>query len=370
MTMQRRHLLPLLAAPALITRARAQGTSQSRPITLVVPYAAGGGTDIVARELAPILMERLGQSVIVENRGGAAGHVGATSVARAKPDGTTLLFAVSTNIVVNPHLQRNDRINLSTVLSPVTKASSYQYVLVVDPKLPVTNLQALIAAGKQPKADFTFSSGSIGSNNHLAGILFAEAARLQMEHISYRGTAPALQDVVTGRVTMNFSSPPPAVPLAKEGRLRALAVTGNHRLPSLPEVQTLSEAGLPGIVILGWHGIFAPAGTPEGEMSRLEAAANKAIRDPALPAAWNATGWRSRPSSRAPTSPRRSARNTNSGGRRCASWISRRSRCPIRETSPLLLVREDPSARREICKLWLASRRPRGHPRPSTVEPQ
>jgi tripartite-type tricarboxylate transporter receptor subunit TctC len=278
--MKRRHLLPLLAAPALITRARAQGTGQGRPITLVVPYAAGGGTDIVARELAPILMEQLGQSVIVENRGGAAGHVGATSVARARPDGTTLLFAVSTNIVVNPHLQRNDRINLSTALSPVTKASSYQYVLVIDPKLPVTDLKGLIAAGKQPKADFSFSSGGVGSNNHLAGILFAEAAGLQMEHISYRGTAPALQDVVTGRVTMNFSSPPPAVPLAKEGRLRALAVTGGHRLPSLPEVPTLSEAGLPGIVILGWHGLFAPAGTPEAEMSRLEAAANKAIRDP------------------------------------------------------------------------------------------
>ncbi|MFC7739582.1 Bug family tripartite tricarboxylate transporter substrate binding protein, partial [Roseomonas sp. GCM10028921] len=269
-------LLPLLAAPALITRAQAQG----RPITLVVPYAAGGGTDIVARELAPILMEALGQNVIVENRGGAAGHVGATSVARARPDGTTLLFAVSTNIVVNPHLQRNDRVNLSTALSPVTKASAYQYVLAIDPKVPARDLRELIEAGKKPRAGFTFSSGGVGSNNHLAGILFAEAAGIEMEHISYRGTAPALQDVVAGRVTMNFSSPPPAVPLVRDGRLRALAVTGDHRLPSLPEVPTLSEAGLPGIVILGWHGIFAPASTPEAEMSRLEAAANKAIRDP------------------------------------------------------------------------------------------
>ncbi|MCR0983374.1 Bug family tripartite tricarboxylate transporter substrate binding protein [Roseomonas populi] len=276
--MRRRHLLPLLAAPALMTRASAQG--QGRPITLVVPYAAGGGTDIVGRELAPILMEQLGQNIIVENRGGAAGHVGATSVARARPDGTTLLFAVSTNIVVNPHLQRNDRVNLSTALTPVTKASSYQYVLVIDPKVPANTLQELIAAGKKPGAGFTFSSGGVGSNNHLAGILFSEASGVEMEHISYRGTAPALQDVVAGRVTMNFSSPPPAVPLAKDGRLRAIAVTGDHRLPSLPDVPTLSEAGLPGIVILGWHGIFAPAGTPEAELSRLEAAANKAIRDP------------------------------------------------------------------------------------------
>ncbi|MFH5923412.1 Bug family tripartite tricarboxylate transporter substrate binding protein [Roseomonas xinghualingensis] len=274
--MRRRHLLPLFAAPAVITRASAQG----RPITLVVPYAAGGGTDIVGREFAPLFMEALGQNVVIENRGGAAGHVGAVSVSRARPDGTTLLFAVSTNIVVNPHLQRNDRVDLSTTLAPVAKASSYQYVLVIDPRVQATTLRELIVAGKAPGARFTYSSAGVGSNNHLAGLLFSEAAGVEMEHISYRGTAPALQDVVGGRVTMNFSSPPPAVPLARDGRLRAIAVTGERRLPSLPDVPTLSEAGLPGIVILGWHGIFAPAGVPEAEMDRLEAAANKAIRDP------------------------------------------------------------------------------------------
>jgi tripartite-type tricarboxylate transporter receptor subunit TctC len=279
-TMRRRQILPLLAAPALITRASAQGSAQGRPITLVVPYAAGGGTDIVARELAPILMETLGQNVIIENRGGAAGHVGTVSVTRARPDGTTLLFAVSTNIVVNPHLQRNDRVDLSTALAPVAKASSYQYLLVIDPRVQARTLQELIAAGKAPGAGFTYSSAGVGSNNHLAGLLFSEAAGVPMEHISYRGTAPALQDVVAGRVTMNFSSPPPAVPLARDGRLRPIAVTGERRLPSMPDVPTLAEAGLPGIVILGWHGIFAPAGVPEAEMNRLEAAANKAIRDP------------------------------------------------------------------------------------------
>lgn len=274
--MQRRHLLPLLAAPALVGRAKAQG----RSITLVVPYAAGGGTDIVARELSPILTETAGQNIIVENRGGAAGHVGAVSVTRARPDGLTLLFAVSTNIVVNPHLQRNDRTDLSTALVPVAKASTYQYVLVIDPRLPVTNLRELIAYGKASRTPLTYSSAGVGSNNHLAGLLFAEAAGIEMEHISYRGTAPALQDVVAGRVTMNFSSPSPAIPLVRDNRLRALAATGETRLTSVPEVPTLGEAGLPGIVILGWHGIFAPAGTPEAELDRLEAAANRAIRDP------------------------------------------------------------------------------------------
>ena len=274
--MKRRHLLPVLAAPALIGRVRAQG----RSITLVVPYAAGGGTDIVARELSPILTETTGQNIIIENRGGAAGHVGAVSVTRARPDGLTLLFAVSTNIVVNPHLQRNDRTDLSSALVPVAKASTYQYVLVIDPRLPVTNLRELIAYGKASGTPLTYSSAGVGSNNHLAGLLFAEAAGIEMEHISYRGTAPALQDVVAGRVTMNFSSPSPAIPLVRDNRLRALAATGEARLASVPEVPTLGEAGLPGIVILGWHGIFAPAGTPEAELDRLEAAANRAIRDP------------------------------------------------------------------------------------------
>ncbi len=274
--MRRRHALALLATPAVVSAARAQ----SRSITLVVPYAAAGGTDIVGREFAAIFSETLGQTVVVENRGGAAGHVGSVSVARARPDGLTLLFAVSTNIVVNPHLQRNDRVDLSRALAPVTQASTYQYVLVIDPRVRANTLGELIAAGKAARGQFTYSSAGVGSNNHLAGLLFSEAAGVEMEHISYRGTAPALQDVVAGRVTMNFSSPPPAIPLARGGQLRAIAVTGERRLPSLPEVPTLAEAGLPGIVILGWHGVFAPAGVPEAEMSRLEDAANRAIRDP------------------------------------------------------------------------------------------
>ncbi|TPG53517.1 tripartite tricarboxylate transporter substrate binding protein [Roseomonas nepalensis] len=279
--MRRRRLLPLLAAPALpLPGLTGRALAQGRTITLVVPYSAGGGTDIVARELLPMLIETTGQNVVIDNRGGAAGHVGAVSVTRAKPDGLTLLFAVSTNIVVNPHLQRNDRTDLSTALVPVAKVSSYQYLLVIDPRLPAKSLQELIAAGKRPNAGFTYSSAGVGSNNHLAGLLFSEAAGVPMEHISYRGTAPALQDVVAGRVTMNFSSPSPAIPLARDGRLRPIAVTGERRLASMPDTPTLAEAGLPGIVILGWHGIFAPAGTPEPELDRLGAAVDRAMRDP------------------------------------------------------------------------------------------
>ena len=269
-----------LVAPALLARpARAQAP---RAMTIVVPYAAGGGTDITAREFAQVFAPELGgQTVVIDNRGGAAGHVGSVSVARSRPDATTLLFAVSTNIVVNPHLQKGDRLDLATALQPVAEVSSYQYVLVVHPDVPARTLPELLAYVRgQPRGDLTYSSGGVGNANHLAGVLFSEAAGVQMEHVPYRGTAPALLDVVAGRVTMNFSSPPPALALVREGKLRAIAVTGERRIAALPEVPTLTEAGLPGAVITGWHGVFAPAGVPAEVMDRLEAAARRAAATP------------------------------------------------------------------------------------------
>ncbi|WP_149539490.1 Bug family tripartite tricarboxylate transporter substrate binding protein [Siccirubricoccus phaeus] len=276
MPLPRRALLaaPLLATPFPVTPALAQ---TARPVTLVVPYAAGGGTDITGREFAQVLAPELGQTVVVDNGGGAAGHVGSVSVARARPDGATLLFAVSTNIVVNPHLQRGDRIDLATALAPVAQVSSYQYLLVIHPDVPAQNLAELLAhIRSRPAGELTYSSGGVGNANHLAGLLFSEAAKVQMEHVPYRGTAPALLDVVAGRVTMNFSSPPPAIPLVREGKLRAIAVTGEKRIATLPEVPTLTEAGLPGAIITGWHGVFAPAGMEPAQLERLAAAARRA----------------------------------------------------------------------------------------------
>src|SRR5919107_6356374 len=178
-------------------------------------------------------------------------------------------------------MQRGDRVNLATALAPVAQVSSYQYVLVVNPEVPARSLQELIAhVRSRPRGEIAYSSGGVGNANHLAGVLFAEAAGLSMEHIPYRGTAPALLDVVAGRVAMNFSSPPPAIPQIKEGKLRAIAVTGERRIAALPEVPTLAEAGLPGTVITGWHGVFAPAGVPAAEMDALEAAARRAAAMP------------------------------------------------------------------------------------------
>ncbi|MBL6456184.1 tripartite tricarboxylate transporter substrate binding protein [Belnapia sp. T6] len=274
----RRDLLLGLAAAGLGGPALAQS---ARAVTIVVPYAAGGGTDITGREFAQVFAPELGQTVVVDNRGGAAGQVGSVSVARSRPDGTTLLFAVSTNIIVNPHLQKSERLDLATALQPVAQVSSYQYVLVVHPDVPAKTLPELLAyIRSRPKGDLTYSSGGVGNANHLAGVLFSEAAKVEMEHVPYRGTAPALLDVVAGRVTMNFSSPPPALTLVREGKLRAIAVTGDHRIAALPDVPTLTEAGLPGAVITGWHGLFAPAGVPAELMDRMEATARRAAATP------------------------------------------------------------------------------------------
>lgn len=274
------HRRAALAGSMLLAAGRA-AAQPTRPLTLVVPYAAGGGTDITGREFAQLFAAELGQTVVVDNRGGAAGHVGSMSVARARPDGTTLLFAVSTNIAVNPHMQRGDRVDLASALVPVAEVTSYQYVLVVHPDVPARTLPELLAHIRgRPRGDLTYSSGGVGNANHLAGVLFSEAAGVAMEHIPYRGTAPALLDVVAGRVTMNFSSPPPALALVREGKLRAIAVTGDHRIAALPEVPTLTEAGLPGVVITGWHGVFAPAGLPADLQARLEQAAIRAAATP------------------------------------------------------------------------------------------
>jgi len=182
---------------------------------------------------------------------------------------------------VNPHMQRGDRVNLATALAPVAQVSSYQYVLEVNPEVPARTLPELIAhVRSRPPGEVAYSSGGVGNANHLAGVLFAEAAGLSIEHIPYRGTAPALLDVVAGRVAMNFSSPPPAIPQIKEGKLRAIAVTGEKRIAALPEVPTLAEAGLPGVVITGWHGVFAPAGLPADVQGRLSAACRRAADSP------------------------------------------------------------------------------------------
>jgi tripartite-type tricarboxylate transporter receptor subunit TctC len=257
---------------------RAQATWPNGPVTFVVGYAAGGGADINARELANIESPMIGQQIVVDNKGGAAGSVGARVVAAAKPDGQTLFYAVGTNVIINPWVQKGMIDTLAT-LAPICQTTDYQYVLVVDPKVPVKTAAELVALAKKDPDKLTFSSSGVGGNNHLAGALFAEAAGIKITHVPYKGTGPALADVISGVITMNFSSLPPAVGQVKGGNLRALAVTGEKRIKSLPDVPTLKEQGID-VVVNGWHGLFAPAKTPDAVLDKIAKDAKQAMKEP------------------------------------------------------------------------------------------
>jgi tripartite-type tricarboxylate transporter receptor subunit TctC len=277
----RRRLVAGTAAVATLAAigARAQPKWPAQPITLVVPYAAGGGADIVARELAQLLSPRLGQPLVVDNKGGAAGAIGTQFVARARPDGYTVLYAVGTNIVLNPHVLKNFTISTVDDLVPVVQTTDYQYVLAIHPDVPAKNVAELVALAKKEPGKLTFSSSGVGGNNHLCGALFAHAAGIELTHVPYKGTGPALLDVISGVITMNFSSLPPAVAQIKAGKLRALAVTGDRRVKSLPDVPTLEETGFKGVVVKGWHGLFVPAKTPVEIIDRLEQETVKSLAD-------------------------------------------------------------------------------------------
>jgi tripartite-type tricarboxylate transporter receptor subunit TctC len=275
----RRHALTLGSTTLLLPSAlRAQSTWPTGPVSFVVGYAAGGGADINARELAQLMSPIIGQQIVVDNKGGATGSIGVRSVANAKPDGQTLFYAVGTNVVINPWVQKG-MIDTIATLAPICQTTSYQYVLAVNPKVAANNAAELVALAKKDPEKLTFSSSGVGGNNHLAGALFAEAAGVQLTHVPYKGTGPALADVISGQITMNFSSLPPAVAQIKAGNLRALAVTGEKRIKSLPDVPTLKEQGID-VVVNGWHGLFAPAKTPDATLDKIEKDTKQAMKEP------------------------------------------------------------------------------------------
>lgn len=275
----RRHAVALGAtAFALPSLLRAQATWPTGPVTFVVGYAPGGSNDINARELAHLLSPILGQQVVVDNKGGANGSVGLRVVANARPDGYMLSYSSAQTVVVNQWVQKG-MIDILTTLMPICQTTDYQYVLAVNPKVPANTAAELVTLARTDPGKLTFSSAGVGSGNHLAGALFADAAGIQLTHVPYKGTGPALADVLNGVITMNFSSLPPAVPQIKVGTLKALAVTGTRRITSLPDVPTLKEQGIDA-VINGWHGLFAPAKTPDVVLDRIEKDAKQAMKEP------------------------------------------------------------------------------------------
>ncbi|MCX7361733.1 MAG: tripartite tricarboxylate transporter substrate binding protein [Alphaproteobacteria bacterium] len=275
----RRRAVALAAtAFALPSSLRAQATWPTGPVTFVVGYAPGGSNDINARELAHLMSPILGQQVVVDNKGGANGSVGLRVVANARPDGYMLSYSSAQTVVVNQWVQKG-MIDILTTLMPICQTTDYQYVLAVNPKVPANTAAELVTLARTDPGKLTFSSAGVGSGNHLAGALFADAAGIQLTHVPYKGTGPALADVLNGVITMNFSSLPPAVPQIKVGTLKALAVTGTRRITSLPDVPTLKEQGIDA-TINGWHGLFAPARTPDVVLDRIERDARQAMKEP------------------------------------------------------------------------------------------
>jgi tripartite-type tricarboxylate transporter receptor subunit TctC len=284
--MRRRTLGLMLAATALPAGAQ---TLPDRPIRLVVPFGAGGATDIMARILADRLTAGLGQRVVVENRQGAAGNLGAEAVARAAPDGTTLLMASNNILTVNPLVFANMPLDPARDLRPVALVVGIAGMVAASPALPVTNIQGLIALARQRPGELTFASAGTGSTSHMQGELFQMLAGVQLTHVPYRAAAPAMADLSAGRVHLVFDVVPTLLPHVQGGRLRALAMA-SERSPLLPEIRTMAEQGVAGYDTRGWFGIMVPAATPDSVVAALNAAVNRALGEPELVAAFAAQG--------------------------------------------------------------------------------
>ena len=264
-------LAALAAAVTLVTPfAQAQAPSfPKQPVTLVVPFPAGGPTDAMARVLALKLGERLGQQVVVENRGGAGGSIGAEFVARAPADGYTLLFGTTGIMAFNPSLYSKLRYDPLKDFAPISLMAITMNVLVVNPQMPARNLSELVKLAKAKPGEITYGSAGNGSTNHISGELLRTTADIQISHVPYKGSAPALVDLLGGRITMMFDTIAQQKQNIAAGKLRPLVVTGPRRSPLLPEVPTAQEAGLKDFDMRVWFGVLAPAGTPAPVIERL-----------------------------------------------------------------------------------------------------
>ena len=263
----------VLAATALPLMPMAHAdTFPDKPIVLVIPFPPGGPTDAMARTLAAEMKDRLGQPMIVENRAGAGGNIGAEYVARATPDGQTLLFGTSGPLAINASLYR--KINYDPVKSfaPVIQVGHLPNILVVNPAVPAKNVKELIAYAKANPGKLSYASSGNGASSHLAGVLFNASAGIDLQHIPYKGTGPALNDLLGGQVSMSFTDVLTALPYVKTGKLRALGVTTTERSQALPDVPTVAEQGVPGYDVSVFFGIVAPAGTPPDRVAKLNQA--------------------------------------------------------------------------------------------------
>ncbi len=269
----------LLAFPTLVA---SQPNSPEKPIRLIVPFTAGGGTDILGRLLARSMSQTLGQQVVVENVTGAGGTIGAMQLARAAKDGHTLMVGTPGSIQINPAMQPDLRYSVEKDFVPVSQFSDSAVVLVVNRDTPWKTVQEFIAAAREKPGVINFGSAGVGSISHFSAEMFQLLAKVKMTHVPYRGTSQALTDLRAGALQVQFENLPAILPLVKDQQVRALAIGSARRSSLLPELPTLIESGVAGYESSSWTGLFAPAGVPAAVLSRLERAVAEAARDPEI----------------------------------------------------------------------------------------
>ena len=282
MTTPRRSLLAAaIAAAALALPAAASAQAwPNKPIRLLVGFAPGGGTDIVARALAPKLSEILGAQVVVENRAGAAGTIAADAVAKAAPDGYTLLAGHANSNAIAPHVLQKIPFDPIADFTPITYIGYVPNVLVVHPSVPAKSVEELVALAKAKPGSMTYASSGVGSTQHLAGALFNQISGTQMNHVPYKGSGAAIVDLIAGQVNANFDTMPPVLPHVRDGKLRALAISTPRRLPQLADVPTFEEKGIRGFDVTNWYSVMGPKGLPADLVARIDDAVRKAMADP------------------------------------------------------------------------------------------
>jgi tripartite-type tricarboxylate transporter receptor subunit TctC len=280
MTRQAALLAAALAAALAGTHPATAQDFPTRPITLIVPYTPGGGNDAMARVVADKMSVALRQQIVIENRGGAGGSIATRQVARATPDGYTLGLGGTGTLAIDPTLYPNVGYDPRKDFAPVGLIATSALIVLVNPSVPAKTLEEFIALAKAQPGKINFASAGSGSGIHLGTELLAYMAGIKMTHIPYKGSAPALTDLIGGHVALYFSSLPPAVGLVREGKMRALAVTGPTRAKVFPDIPTVAQAGLPGFEAVLHYGIVAPAGTPRPVIDKLNAAMRTALASP------------------------------------------------------------------------------------------